>query len=425
MEIIQEIGSYAGFAAVIGLAVLSALYFSQARDVKRLREWAGRAPERATAPAPPASQPQRVVAQPIARPAPGQPGPVVPRPPGPLPATPAAAPAQAASTGAAPVVSGPGPATPAAGAPPPPDADQDESGTGQTEPGAEQGPAADDAERGPASTDQADGADSEAPASDTGSTSQDTVVADPVEPPDADGGNGAAGPSGEGDDFPDTGEWTPEDEHSELGEFTDEQDALPAATPLPPRPPQPFPRRGGAVPAGRQGRGAILPPYAESRPQGDAGPAKATKRRRPVLLALAGVLALAVAVFAVLQVTGGDDAGSGGIAATSSGDGQGSSGKVDPSSVTVAVLNGTVQPGLAAQIGDQIANEGYMRGVVTNNSDQERAESVVLYAPGAEREAIDVSRRLDIPQREPIDAASQSLAGDATVVVIAGSDQIR
>jgi hypothetical protein len=46
VDLIQEIGSYAGFAAVLGLAVLSALYFSQARDVKRLREWAGRAPER-------------------------------------------------------------------------------------------------------------------------------------------------------------------------------------------------------------------------------------------------------------------------------------------------------------------------------------------------------------------------------------------
>ena len=45
-EIVQEIGAAAGIAAVVGLAVLSALYFSQARDVKRLREWAGRAPER-------------------------------------------------------------------------------------------------------------------------------------------------------------------------------------------------------------------------------------------------------------------------------------------------------------------------------------------------------------------------------------------
>src|SRR5437763_14210234 len=49
MHLVQEIGSYAGFAAVVGLAVLSALYFPQARDVKRLREWAGRPPERGVA----------------------------------------------------------------------------------------------------------------------------------------------------------------------------------------------------------------------------------------------------------------------------------------------------------------------------------------------------------------------------------------
>jgi hypothetical protein len=33
-------------AAFLGLAVLALLYFSQARDVRRLRDWAGRAPER-------------------------------------------------------------------------------------------------------------------------------------------------------------------------------------------------------------------------------------------------------------------------------------------------------------------------------------------------------------------------------------------
>ncbi len=71
MHLIQEIGAYAGLAAIPGLAILSALYFSQARDVKRLREWAGRAPERAAeqaqggrvAPARPAAQP---AAQPAA-----------------------------------------------------------------------------------------------------------------------------------------------------------------------------------------------------------------------------------------------------------------------------------------------------------------------------------------------------------------------
>src|SRR3954463_10217345 len=44
---VEQYGAYAGVAAVFGLGILSLLYFAQAREVKRLREWAGRAPERA------------------------------------------------------------------------------------------------------------------------------------------------------------------------------------------------------------------------------------------------------------------------------------------------------------------------------------------------------------------------------------------
>src|SRR6187397_1240308 len=44
---VEKYGAYIGIAAFIGLAILTLLYFSQAREVKRLREWAGRAPERA------------------------------------------------------------------------------------------------------------------------------------------------------------------------------------------------------------------------------------------------------------------------------------------------------------------------------------------------------------------------------------------
>ena len=69
MRLIQEIGSYAGLAAIPGLAVLSALYFSQARDVKRLREWAGRAPERSAEQAMGgrvAAQPQQAAGQAVA-----------------------------------------------------------------------------------------------------------------------------------------------------------------------------------------------------------------------------------------------------------------------------------------------------------------------------------------------------------------------
>src|SRR3954447_21816430 len=72
---IEQIGAICGFAAVLGLAVLSALYFSQARDVKRLREWAGRAPERdaearaRVAAATAAGQQRQAGAQPAAQPA--------------------------------------------------------------------------------------------------------------------------------------------------------------------------------------------------------------------------------------------------------------------------------------------------------------------------------------------------------------------
>jgi hypothetical protein len=38
MELIREVGAVAGLAAFLGLAVLALLYFSQARDVRRLRE---------------------------------------------------------------------------------------------------------------------------------------------------------------------------------------------------------------------------------------------------------------------------------------------------------------------------------------------------------------------------------------------------
>ena len=49
MDLIDRIGAVLGLAAFLGLAVLALLYFQQARDIRRLREWAGKAPERAAA----------------------------------------------------------------------------------------------------------------------------------------------------------------------------------------------------------------------------------------------------------------------------------------------------------------------------------------------------------------------------------------
>src|SRR5436305_7293630 len=44
---LTEVGAIVAFAALLGIAVLSLLVFAQGREIRRLRDWAGRAPERA------------------------------------------------------------------------------------------------------------------------------------------------------------------------------------------------------------------------------------------------------------------------------------------------------------------------------------------------------------------------------------------
>jgi phage shock protein PspC (stress-responsive transcriptional regulator) len=46
VHVIEQIGSFAGLAAFLGLAILALLSFAHGRDIRRLRDWAGSAPER-------------------------------------------------------------------------------------------------------------------------------------------------------------------------------------------------------------------------------------------------------------------------------------------------------------------------------------------------------------------------------------------
>jgi phage shock protein PspC (stress-responsive transcriptional regulator) len=46
LRLIEQIGSIAGLAAFLGLGFLALLSFSHGRDIRRLRDWAGSAPER-------------------------------------------------------------------------------------------------------------------------------------------------------------------------------------------------------------------------------------------------------------------------------------------------------------------------------------------------------------------------------------------
>jgi len=150
---------------------------------------------------------------------------------------------------------------------------------------------------------------------------------------------------------------------------------------------------------------------------------------RYLTVALVGLLVLGgAAAYGVAQLTGddgGDNAGN-----TQANNDNGSPNKpkrngaaIKPGNVTVAVLNGTTVPGLAAALRDQIAAAGFKKGTIDVFSDQQLPESVVQYAPGHEAEAAAVSRRVGISEREPVTANSRALAGDAPVIVIAGADK--
>jgi hypothetical protein len=159
---------------------------------------------------------------------------------------------------------------------------------------------------------------------------------------------------------------------------------------------------------------------------------------RYLILTIAGVLIVGGAVaFGVVQLLN-DEGGSSAVNAGGErqlADDQGGGGEdgqrkrrrgggVNPASVTVAVLNGTTVPGLAATLNDQVESAGFQGGTIANFiPNQQLAESVVQYTPGHEREAAAVSRQLDIPQREAANPSSQELAGDATVIVLVGADK--
>jgi LytR cell envelope-related transcriptional attenuator len=165
---------------------------------------------------------------------------------------------------------------------------------------------------------------------------------------------------------------------------------------------------------------AIIPPRRSRRWYSRIG-------TRYVAVALVGLLVLGAAAYGVTRLTGDDGGDRSGNAQANNDNGRPDTPKRDgaavkPGNVTVAVLNGTTVPGLAAALSDQIAAAGFKKGTINNFSDQQLAESVVQYAPGHQAEAKAVGRRVGISQREPVTADSRGLAGDATVIVIAGAD---
>jgi LytR cell envelope-related transcriptional attenuator len=152
---------------------------------------------------------------------------------------------------------------------------------------------------------------------------------------------------------------------------------------------------------------------------------------RYTALAIGGVVILAGAAFGAIQLANNDEgsATSGSSAKPQPADRGSDSGstskpvRVDPSQVTVAVLNGTTIAGLAAQVGEEARADGFTLGTVTNAAKTNQSRSQVLYQKGQKNAAETVADRLGIHSTAEVDPLSAELAGSFDVVVLVGADR--
>ena len=371
-ERVRDAGAYAGLASILGLAVLSLLYFGQARELKRLREWAGRAPERtaelqAQAAAAAVAPPQRkVAAQPVAA------TPAV-RSPAQVPATAAGArpagsvvPGQALTGAGAPVAAPTAAGVPATGAPAAPAA-------GVAQPGA--APAV--------------------PANGTPPGGGQETQAVPAVPAAAAPSPGAAAPP------------------APAGPPTDD-------VPAPLRQVSP-----GAQPRRRAGSEALPPPPAD--------PPAGRGRGRTIGLVLGGLAALALVVVLATQLLGSDDTKTSSAPTTAStpdfvepeGPTAPATPAVNPEDVRVFVLNGTRTNNLAAEVAKTLEvarfrTVGTKTAVVATNP-----TTTVYYGDGARRKATAVARELEVGTAN-VKAIEEGIAVQgpgADVVVLMGADK--
>jgi hypothetical protein len=101
-----------------------------------------------------------------------------------------------------------------------------------------------------------------------------------------------------------------------------------------------------------------------------------------------------------------------------------------PSTVTVAVLNGTSTAGAAGRWATKLAAAGYKKGAVKNGYDQTRTTTVVAYLPGFKSDALHVAKSLSLGTGsvQAVDSPTQTIACpqssscSANVVVTVGAD---
>jgi hypothetical protein len=421
---IERYGAYAGIAAVFGLGILSLLYFAQAREVKRLREWAGRAPERAAElEARVTADAQRRVAPP-ATPTPRPSAPATPAaqqgtaPPTPGVATPATAAAAAAGAQAT-TVAEPGTTSPqngtgsGAAVPPPGTAgkpEEAEAKDGEAKNGDEKDAQAKDGDaKEPEEAGAAPGADEPKPFGPQPKPAEGADAKPPV--PAATAAAGAA---------------TAAAAAGAAAPAAAPPVAASASRPAPLRAPTPS---------------AALPPRtpAGARPRTDDGDGRSPGRVAAIVGAVLGVIAV-LAVAGILIFGGGSDeppAKPNTVAQPTSDDTGAANGasttpskapaRVNRKAVPLAVLNGTTVTGLARGAADKLTQKGYNEpNVVTNDTtNQARPTTQIFYEARARAAALDVAKILGVPsaQIKAMDANARALADRAEVAVFVGADK--
>jgi hypothetical protein len=428
---INSVGADAGFAAVVGLAILVLLYFAHARETASLREQATALSQRleeaeSRLAAAQSAQQQAAAAEPQV--ADGEAG--AQR----IPAAPAgmAAPALAAATrfipvriprpavaGPVAVVAGPAAASPVvapAPAPSPAPVPSPSPAPAAT-PTPEPSPAAAPAAPRPAS---APAAPSPAPAP----TAPSPAPAPSVRPSPAPATAPAtAGPQGVPVAPAPITAFSRPAPATVAGGANGTARAPASVTQPPSAPPR---RAGGSPPLRRAGTSADFPRAPGlSRGADDSGRAW---RRFGLLVGILIVVGAAAAVVILTTGTGTQrpSASASGSNAPIPGGG------FKPSHVTVAVLNGTATNQLAHHVADGLAARGYREGLIATASNQTVATTEVAYLPGRLNRlyALHVARALDLKPEAvvPIDQSARAVACPppgtctANVVVTVGSD---
>lgn len=407
-NIVTDVGAFAGFAAVVGLAVLAMLYFSQARDVRRLREWAGRAPERD---AEVEQLAQQIAAQAIADT---------------YAAMPDAGQVQAAEQ---PLME-----QPLAEQPAEPPGESAEWSPDQLE-------AAEAGQPDEQQPDEQQPAEAEPVAEPSVADAVDEVAGEPAVPAAAAMSAAVSQPTEEIDvlELHEEPAAPAETRPSRLAPSTPAAERAGRAPvpppgngvsgPRPPLPPLPEYRSTAAESLGAGGFATAAhtgeTTFSEFEIERNRAERRSSGGRAPFFIA--GALVLAFGALLVYTQVGGNESTTTDTEKQTEAQRRvatGSNPRINRPAVQVVVLNGTKITGLAAVVGDQVDQAGFTLKFAGNRGDgQEYIKSTVYYSPGKKLEAEEVAKELQIDSVKPVDEGTAAAGGNAPVIVVTGSDR--